>query len=200
MSLFIHLTRKNIPNGHLFCLRGGLNEIGEDSFGIPTDKHPIHSLIHCYPTSPSWCIKPKGQQALSIDQGKTKTFSIGEYMVTARLSFTESECFAYQSNNSFSGLHECNGVKLKTHYYPIIQEAFVPFFTPCTIGSSPTSGMCIPLGNMPSHQATLLVTKAEATLCAPDHSILSSTSIERDKASTLLLEPLDIELQIFALN
>ena len=194
MSLFINLKRKNALHGHLFCLRGGYHELGEDSVGVLTQTRPVHSILGVYQTSHGWCLASEGSTPVTIGESEYISFELGNYIVSARMSRYLSDALTY-TLTPFIDVHPA-GLWLKAQYCQVLQRGFVPYFRDFSIGSSHECGMCIPLSNLEPRHAILTVSQDEAVLKAPNGSILSRSSIGAMKSCTLLVPPLSLELKL----
>lgn len=194
MSLFIRIARKNALKGHLFCLRGGFHEIGEDSCGILTDKSPVRLLVEAYQKASGWCLQAEGSQTLELAESEHFSLNINDYSLTARMSKRTSDAMAFCFSDF--GVKNKAGKWIEAKYCQITQKCFVPLFCDFTIGSSPLCGMCIPLNNLTPIHAILRINQHDAVLTLPNGSILSRGSINDGTTTNLTIPPLDLELKI----
>lgn len=195
MSLFINLKRKNALHGHLFCLRGGYHELGEDSVGVLTQTRPVRSILGVYQTSSGWCLTAEGSTPLTMGESEYISFELGAYIVSARMSRYLSDALTYTTSTPFTDANPA-GLWLQAQYCQVLQRAFVPYFCDFSIGSSHECGMCIPLSNLESRHAILRLSQDEAELLAPNGSILSRGSIRGMNSCTLIVPPLSLELKL----
>lgn len=194
MSLFINLKRKNALHGHLFCLRGGFHELGEDSVGVLTQTRPVRSILGAYQTSLGWCLNSEDLAPVTISEGEYVSFELSNYIASARMSRYLSDALTYSSTPIFDACP--SGLWLQAQYCQVVQRAFVPYFCDFSIGSSHECGMCIPLSNLEPRHAVLRVSFAEAVLTSPNGSILSRGSINTTESCTLIVPPLNLEVKL----